>query len=161
MQILGVDPGIAHTAIAVVDLAKHKYKLRTTQLVKTSSSDETGKRLDTIHDALSRLLDRYAIDGIAVEKVFHNKNISSSISTGKVIGLCELTAYNHDLPVYLCTPQQIKACSGLGANADKATMIKVASRLFRTDAIGTHHEADACFCAVAGLLQARKLRNIS
>lgn len=107
--ILGVDPGIANTGLAVAQLSANSYQLVDTELVKTPASDDTGKRLDTIHEAITLLLDRHAPSALAVEMVYHNKNVNSSISTGKVIGLCELTAHNYDLPVHLFTPQQIKA----------------------------------------------------
>ena len=131
MQILGVDPGIANAAFAVVAHAKQKYELRSSQLIKTPPSDGCGKRLDEIHDALCRTLDRHDVNAIAIEEVYHNRNISSSISTGKVIGLCELAAHHYDLPVIYLTPQAVKRASGLGPKADKEDMIIMASRIFK------------------------------
>ena len=152
--ILGIDPGIANTGLAVAQLSANNYQLIDAGLVKTPASDDTGKRLDTIHEAITILLDKHAPSGIAIEKVYHNKNINSSISTGKVIGLCELTAHNYDLPVHLFTPQQIKAASGFGGSANKDEIVKIASRIFRTK-INSHHTADAAMCALAGILQIR------
>lgn len=154
MQILGVDPGIANAAFAVVAYAKQKYELRSSQLIKTPPSDGCGKRLDEIHDALCRTLDSHDVNAIAIEQVYHNRNISSSISTGKVIGLCELTAHHYDLPVLLLTPQQVKAASGYGGTTNKNEMLKIASRVFRTE-IKSHHEADAALAALAGILKHR------
>ena len=151
---IGIDPGIAHTGLAVAQLSANSYQLIDAELVKTPASDETGKRLDTIHEAITRLLDKHTPEAMSVERVFHNKNINSSISTGKVIGLCELTAYLYDLPVHLFTPQQIKAASGFGGSANKDEIIKIANRIFRTK-IKSHHTADAAMCALAGILQMR------
>ena len=152
--ILGVDPGIANCGFAVVKGISN-YNLMDTELVKTPSTDETGKRLETIHDTLSHLLDTHTPSGIAIEQVFHNKNVRSSISTGKVIGLVEHTAYMFSLPVFTFTPQQIKASSGFGGNANKAEILRVASGLFRTT-FKSHHVADAAFAAISGILKMRK-----
>ena len=154
--VLGIDPGIANTGVSVVsgNGIDSKYQIEASELVKTPASDDTGKRLQTIHEAITRLLDTHAPEAVAIESVFHNRNINSSISTGKVIGLCELTAYNYDLPVHLFTPQQIKAVSGFGGSANKDEMLKIASRIFRTK-IRSHHTADAAMCALAGILKTR------
>ena len=151
ITLLWIDPGIAHTGLAVVR-GNSSYKLIDSQLVKTPSKDETGKRLDTIHEALTQLLDKHAPVAIAIEACYHNKNVSSAASTQKVIGLCELTAYTYEIPVMTFTPQQIKAASGFGGSANKDEMVKIASRIFKTQ-IKSHHTADAALCALAGILQ--------
>lgn len=153
-KVLGIDPGIANTGLCIVKASSTAYSVEAAELVKTPSKDETGKRLDTIHEAITLLLDQYALSAIAVERVFHNKNIKSSISTGKVIGLCELTAYNYELPVIELTPQQVKCASGLSTRANKKNPIRAASRIFRTE-IESHHIADAALCALAGCLHTR------
>lgn len=154
IKCLGVDPGIKHTALAIVEASKHDYQLHASELVKTASSDCAGKRLDRIHEALTRVLDVHAPDAIAIEQVYHNINVNSSLSTGKVIGLCELTAYTYDLPVLLFTPQDVKRASGMGGSANKEMMLKVAQGIFGKSIV-THHEADAALCAVAGILHQR------
>ena len=151
--LLGIDPGIANCGFAVVS-GNSSYKLIDSQLVKTLSKDETGKRLETIHDALTHFLDTHTPSAIAIEACYHNKNVSSAAATQKVIGLCEHTAYLFSLPVFTFTPQQIKAISGFGGSANKNEMIKIASRIFKTK-IPNHHTADAAFCAVAGILKKR------
>lgn len=153
--VLGIDPGIANCGIAVVQHTKHRYTLLEACVVKTKSKELTAKRLDAIYNSFCRLCDEYFVNAIAIERVYHNRNVNSSISTGKVIGLLEWTAYHYDLPVYLLTPQQVKAASGFGGTATKEQMLKIATRVFGA-AIGTHHEADAALAALAGILKHRK-----
>ena len=157
MRILGIDPGIANTGLAVVTLQKHTYRLHHTQLVTTSPNRPDGRRLLDISEAVKELCDTKGtdIDAVAIEKVFHGKNVTSSIRTGKVIGAVQCAAAYHEIPVIELTPQQVKCASGLSSKASKQNLIRAASRLFGTK-IATHHEADAAFCAVAGILQARK-----
>ena len=103
------------------------------------------------------LSEKHTLDGVAVEKVFHNKNISSSISTGKVIGLSELVAYHGGVPCYLLSPQEVKRASGFGGSADKVSVKKAVSGIFQTE-IKSHHVADAAIVGLAGLLKLRALR---
>ena len=152
--ILGIDPGIANTGLSIVKMTPVSYALIATETIKTKARDETGKRLALIHDAIHATLNAWKIDAIAIERVFHNKNISSSLTTGAVLGLVHLIGHHHGLPIHEFTPQQVKKASGLCASIDKDTVKMVASRLFGTP-IHSHHEADAALCALCGCLQAR------
>ena len=105
---LGIDPGIANTGLAIVESNGTRYSLITAETLKTKTCDDTGKRLSIIHDEINNTLDAWKITGIAIERVFHNKNITSSLTTGAVIGLVHLIAHQRELPIYLFTPQQIK-----------------------------------------------------
>ena len=152
---LGVDPGIANTGLAIVKANGTSYSLITAETVKTKSCDDTGKRLSIIHDEINNTLDAQGITGIAIERVFHNKNITSSLTTGAVIGLVHLIAHQRDVPIHLFTPQQVKKASGLNAKIDKDTAKRVATRLFGTQ-IKSHHAADAALCGLCGCLEMRK-----
>ena len=152
--ILGIDPGIAHTALAIVKTKAVSYSLIAAETIKTRPRDETGKRLSIIHDEINAILDAWKIDAIAMERVFHNRNISSSLTTGAVIGLIHLIGHHHGLEVHEFTPQQVKKASGLGSTINKDAVKMVASHLFGTP-IKSHHEADAALCALCGCLQAR------
>ena len=121
----------------------------------TSRTDEPeAQRLRKIYDAVDALLAEHTIDGAAIERVFHNKNISSGISTGKVIGAALTAAAQHNIPVIELTPQQVKSASGISTKANKDNLIRAASGIFKTQ-IKSHHTADAALCALAGILQHR------
>ena len=154
--ILGIDPGIANTGLGVVAFDKNCYTLKKTLLVKSTPKQDERHRLLKIYEAVYEILDTEApsINAVAIEKVFHNKNISSSISTGKVIGTAIIAAAQHDIPVIELTPQQVKSASGLSTKANKDNLVRAASGIFKTE-IKNHHTADAALCALAGILQHR------
>ena len=152
--ILGIDPGIANAALAVVAFEKHGYTLEKVELVKSTLKQVESICLLKIYEAVYEILDELDIDAVAIEKVFHNKNVSSSITTGKAIG-ADLTAVaQHDIPVIELTPQHVKRASGLSSKANKENLIGAASGIFKTQ-IKSHHTADAALCALAGILQHR------
>ena len=153
--ILGIDPGIANAALAVVAFEKHGYTLDKVGLVKSTPKQVESIRLLKIYETVYEILDELDIDAlVAIEKVFHNKNVSSSITTGKAIGAAITAVAQHDIPVIELTPQQIKAVSGFGGSANKAEMLKVASGIFKTQ-IKSHHTADASLCVLGAILQHR------
>ena len=154
--ILGIDPGIANTGLAVVAFEKHGYTLGKTELVKSTPNHSESIRLLKIYESVYEILDTKGldIDTVAIEKVFHNRNVSSSISTGKAIGAALTAAAQHDIPVIELTPQQVKSASGLSNKANKDNLIRAASGIFKTE-IKSHHTADAALCALAGILEQR------
>lgn len=154
--ILGIDPGIAHTGLGVVALEKHRYTLKKTLLVKSTPKHPESERLLKIYEAIYSTLDELDIDAMAIERVFHNQNVSSSISTGKVIGAALTAAAQHSISVLELTPQQVKSASGLSTKANKANLIRAASGIFKTK-IKSHHTADAALCALAGCLRMRTM----
>ena len=153
---LGVDPGIANTGLAVVAFDKNCYTLKKTLLVKSTPKQDESHRLLKIYEAVYEILNTEApsINAVAIEKVFHNKNISSSISTGKVIGTAIIAAAQHGLPVIQLTPQAVKKASGLSHRANKDTLIRAASGIFKTH-IKSNHEADAALAGLSGCLTLR------
>ena len=127
LTILGIDPGIANTGLGVVESNRFGYSLIAAETIKTKACDETGKRLSIIQDEIHVTLDAWKIEAIAIERVFHNKNITSSLTTGAVLGLVHLIGHHHGLPIHEFTPQQVKKASGLGAKINKDTVKLVAA----------------------------------
>ena len=154
--VLGVDPGIANTGLGVVESNGAKYRLLDSVLVRTAASEDEAVRCLTIYEAVDKLLTDFDVEAVAIEKVYHNKNVSSSIKTWKAIGAVLVAAARHDKQVFQLTPQEIKASSGFGGGANKQEVLRSASRLFGT--LTSHHLADAAFCGIAGLLHCRAKR---
>lgn len=151
VRCLGIDPGIANTGWAVVVKSKNGYRLTADGLIQTDSKASTGDRLLTLYKAISDVVATQLPETIAIERCFHNKNISSSMTTGAVIGVVQLVAAQIGLSVSEFTPQQVKASSGLGGRACKPLVQKMMCKVFRRDRLNPH-VADAAATAIAGLL---------
>ena len=75
--VLGVDPGIANTGLAVVVRSTSGYKLVALRCVTSRADEPEAQRLRKIYDAVDALLAEHTIDGAAIERVYHNKNASN------------------------------------------------------------------------------------
>lgn len=153
-RCLGIDPGIANTGWAVVVRSRGKYRLLSDGLIKTDVSESTGTRLLKIYQSLSEIVATQTPDVIVVERCYHNRNISSSQSTGAVIGIVHLIAAQFGTDALAFTPQQVKSASGLGGAADKKQVQWMMCKIFQRDTLNPH-VADASACAIAGLLTNR------
>ena len=149
--VLGVDPGIANTGLSVV-CRSASYELLSSELVKSKPSVPKAERLLQIHEAVCRLLDLYQCARVNIERCYHNRNVSSSQSTGAVIGVVMVAAAREGVPVIEGTPQQVKSATGLGGKADKRQVVKMMSKLLHQKEPLQHHLADAAAVAIAGCL---------
>ena len=152
--VVGFDPGLASTGWGVVERGSDNYGLLASGIIKTPAKVALGVRLHTHFSDISDILDRYCPGLVSIEAVFHNRNISSSISTGQVIGCIEVLCAQKDIRTVQVNPQFVKsAVMGVSA-ATKDAMVRSVNRMFGV-AVKNPHVADAVACAVAGHLKMR------
>lgn len=152
MIFLGVDAGIANFGLAVIDTGIHPYNLVTSACVQTSSRRPEPERLLEIQGKVQEFIASHALDCIAIEEVYHNRNVSSSSSTNRVIGVVAVSAATSSIDCVYVRPQDAKAASGFGVSASKEQVKEMMERLFRCK-FSSHHVSDACAIAIAGYLQ--------
>ena len=80
--VIGVDPGIANTGLAVISRSTSGYALLESHLMKSSPKIAKAERLLSIYEGVFRLLETHDCALVSIERCFHNKNVSSSQSTG-------------------------------------------------------------------------------
>lgn len=152
MTILGIDPGIANCGWALVERTKNKhrnkYKLLDHGCTKTLPKTEEGIRLYEIKLDLDLLIDKCT--GICTEKVFFSRNVTSAMSTAKVIGTAQIIAARHNLPFFEVRPNQIKESIGCDRTADKKQMIKRVNKMFKTE-LKNQHTVDAIAIAITAI----------
>lgn len=153
-KVLGIDPGISNTGFVVIHRPHRTsdFMFVDSQLLKTNSASPRPLRLNQIFCAACDFISRYKPDFVAIENVFHNKNISSSMTTAMVISACELAAFKYDIPVQIFTPQQVKRAVGVWKDSDKKEMLRHVALLLGGE-FKSHHLADAAACAIAGILK--------
>ncbi len=150
-RVLGIDPGIANTGWAVVVKSSRGYRLIGDGLIQTDSKASTGDRLLAIYKVVSEVVATQMPDRLAIERCFHNKNISSSQSTGAVIGVCQLLSAQAGIEVIAFTPQQLKSASVFDGGADKKAVQRMLCKIFQRDRFNAH-VTDAVACGISGLL---------
>ena len=157
LRCLGIDPGIANTGVGIVALNGTNYRLLHTECIETDSKLPNSARYLRIYDRVRALLTEWDVRFLSVEQVYHNRNVSSSMTTAGVIGIIELIAAQVDIPCHVVRPQAVKEAVGCFGYADKKSVTIAVKRLLHTtfEQVKTHHAADACAAAVAGILQER------
>ena len=152
-RCFGIDPGLANCGWSVVARTRAgKFVLMDSGCIRTSPSETEASRLLAIFQRITELLHVHAPNGVAIERVFHNKNISSSLKTAQVIGICQLTAEQAGIRCEMFTPQQVKASVCGHGGVEKAVVKKFVEKLTGVT-VQNGHATDAVACAVGGLLR--------
>ena len=151
---MGVDPGIQHTGYGIVRVERGAYSLAQAGVVVTGSKEEPAERLWTIQKVITTLLEEHKPDIVCVESVFFNRNVSSAVSTGMVIGVVSALGAGAGIPVEFVTPQAVKSAVGARRDAGKAEIEMLVKRLLKVEL--KNHAADAAACGLCGLLSLRK-----
>ena len=129
--VLGVDPGIANCGLAIISRSISAYRLLDSRLVKSTPKLPQSERLLRIYEAAFTLLRDFECDLVAIEKCFHGKNVSSSQSTGAVIGVVMCASAMMHVPVVEIAPQSVKMATGMGGHCDKEIVVKTMSRILK------------------------------
>jgi crossover junction endodeoxyribonuclease RuvC len=98
-------------------------------------------RLQHIHDELTRLIEINRPDCIAIENLFHAKNVKSALTLGHARGVAVLAAVHTGRPIVEYTPAEIKvSVTGYG-RADKTQIQHMVKQWLKLDAAPKPHDA--------------------
>ncbi len=120
MRILGIDPGFGIIGFGVIDKTNSGISVVDYGVITTPKEMYFPERLKAIYDSMTKLIERYKPDEVAIEELFFNKNITTGIKVAEARGIILLTFQQNQLPIFEYTPQDIKlALTGVG-RADKS-----------------------------------------
>lgn len=119
MIIIGVDPGTATTGFGVLKKEGQKHIVIDYGIIPTPAKTPLHDRLDTIFSELTKIINKYKPDHIAVEELFFAANAKTAIAVGHARGVILLAGKKKGLSVFEYTPLEVKmALTGYG-RADK------------------------------------------
>ena len=119
MRIFGIDPGSTRTGYGCVESDGTRHSLVTCGAIAAPAGSGFADRLHVIHDTLARVFRETSPDCVAIENLFHAKNVRSALQLGHARGVAMLAAVQAGVPIVEYTPAEIKlAVVGYG-RADK------------------------------------------
>jgi crossover junction endodeoxyribonuclease RuvC len=149
VRVLGVDPGLGRTGVAVVDGRPGALTLVHSECLSTPAGVDDAKRLFLLSGLITTVVAAHRPAFAAVERLFFSTNRSTAMRVSEARGvlLCALAAAG--VPVSEYTPNEVKeAVAGYGA-ARKPQVMRMTMQLLSVDRIdGPDDVADACAIAV-------------
>ena len=149
MRVFGIDPGSVRTGYGCVDTDGTRHRLVTCGVVSTGSAATFPDKLLAIYDGLRALLQSSSPDCVAIENLFHARNVRSALVLGHARGVAMLAAVEAGLTVSEYTPAEIKrAVVGFG-RAEKRQVGSMVKILLGLDDVPSPHDvADAIAVAI-------------
>lgn len=155
ISIVGIDPGLAATGVAVVSgsgltVARYAYGM-----VRTSPQSGLAERLNKIYTEISDFLADQKPSLMVVEDVFSlEKYPKSGITLGQVSGVILLAGCRKQIRVVQVPVREAKQILTGNGNAGKQQLEEsVRRRLNHPVPIRPYHSADALSMALIGLFR--------
>jgi crossover junction endodeoxyribonuclease RuvC len=157
--VLGIDPGLARTGLAVLEARGRKPVIVWTDTVLTPAGMAEAERLRIIAAALRAAIHTYRPASVAVERVMFGDNKLSALSVARATGVAMVVAAEAGLSVEEYVPLEVKsAVTGLGT-ADKDQVHTALVRVHGLKDVPSQPDAvDAVAVALCHLTQARMRR---
>ena len=149
MIVLGIDPGTASLGYGLVDRTGSRLRGVDHGVFRTSADLSLPERLLAIHTFVEDLVELHGPALLAVERVFHSRNVQTALAVGHARGVVLLAAASHGLEIREATPSEVKlAVTGYGS-ADKAQVGRMVQTILGlTEAPHPDDAADALAIAI-------------
>ena len=126
---MGIDPGYAIVGVGIVDYNRNRFSTLEYGAITTTPDQLFPKRLQTIYEDYTTLLDRFHPEAVSIEKLYFGNNVTTGIDVAQARGLILLGAAQRNIPIFEYSPVQIKqAVVGYG-NAEKHQVIYMTTKL--------------------------------
>ena len=162
MLVLGIDCGTEITGFGVVEAVESargpRLECRTSGAIRLSKSQPLPLRLDQAFVELSRELERWQPDAVAIEEVFYSVNPKSALKLGQVRGVALLAAARQGIPVAEYAPLKIKSSVvGYGLAQKEQVQFMVARLLGLSELPQPADAADALAIAICHIHTAQTI----
>jgi len=149
VRIFGIDPGSTRTGYGCVQTDGSRHRLVICGSISAPAGSAFPLRLQVIHRELGALIRAHRPDCIAIEDVFHARNVRSALKLGHARGVALLAAMEAGVPIAEYSPAEIKqAVVGYG-RAEKHQMQHMVQMLLGLEtAPAPHDAADALAVAI-------------
>jgi crossover junction endodeoxyribonuclease RuvC len=149
VKTFGIDPGSDRTGYGCIETAAGRHHLVICGSLSAPARSTFPDKLKHIHAGLLALLAQHQPDCVAVENIFHARNVRSALKLGHARGVALLAAAQTGLPVCEYAPTEIKlAVVGFG-RAEKQQVQQMIKLLLGLDTVPSPHDAaDALAVAI-------------
>lgn len=131
--IIGVDPGTTVFGYGVIKIIANEYELLSMGVVQLRKLDNHFQKLNMIFNKVSKLIDQYNPDEMAIEAPFYGKNVQSMLKLGRAQGISIVAAMQKNVPVFEYAPKKIKQSITGNGNASKEQVAGMLNYMIKYD----------------------------
>jgi crossover junction endodeoxyribonuclease RuvC len=139
LKLIGIDPGITATGYSIIDSSNEILG----GTIRPKHRD-TYYKIFEICRQIKNLVDENRPDVVALEKVFHHKNVQSLIRSSELRGAIIITLLSCSARIVEFTPAQIKlTTTGNGRASKQQVRYFIEKAIMKTDSRLSSHAIDA------------------
>ena len=153
MTVLGIDPGTAACGFGIVREDGNRLRALDYGWWKTAASERPERRLKTIFDGVTELIEEWRPRAVVLEESFVGVDARTALSVGQARGVVLVAAASHELECAEYAPSRVKqAVCGYG-RAEKAQVQRMVGAILGLKQVPQpHHAADALAVAICQAL---------
>lgn len=151
--MLGVDPGLAVTGFAVIEVLERGGRINDYGCIRTSSRLAKSERLGAIYSRICEVISKWSPDLLVVEGAFVDMRYpKAALQLGEVKGAISVAARNLNVDISEIKPSEAKLALTGNGGAGKAQVENAVKRLLGADTpSGSSHVSDALALALTGM----------
>ena len=151
-RILGIDPSLRGTGLAILDCERNSYRLLHSETLKLGSKVSSISCLGKIHQLVVHLIDLWEPRHVSCEETIYVQNFKTAQIMGSARGAALCGAAIRDIPVYEYAPLRVKqAVVGFG-RASKEQMSNTLAQMLGLPQALPYDQADALGLALCHAL---------
>ncbi len=147
VRVIGFDPGSRITGWAVLEIAESTYRLVASGIFRPREA-ELYDRVTAIHRDALALIDAHTPIAVAIEDVFYEKNVKSTIKLAYARSGLMIAARLRDVPIVDFSPSVVKKTLVGTGRATKDQVHQMVRVLTGHEAAMTSDESDAVAIAI-------------
>ena len=129
--ILGIDPGTNLMGYGILHIINSKPHVITLGVIDLRKYDNHYLKLGHIHERVSRIIQSYLPDEVAIEAPFFGKNVQSMLKLGRAQGVAMAAALEKDIPITEYAPLKIKMSITGNGQASKEQVADMLKRILK------------------------------
>lgn len=155
LVVMGIDPGTNVLGYGVLKVDGAKSTIEAMGVIDLRKCPDIYLKLGRIYENVTRLIDTFKPDELAIESPFYGKNIQTAIKLGRAQGVAIAAAIERDLAVHEYSPTKIKLAitgNGLASKQQVANMLQTLFKINPANMVPFLDATDAlaiayCHCA--------------
>ena len=160
MKILGIDPGLANTGWAVIEVVQGgQPAVIETGLITTDNKTIQAQRIAVIVTNIVAVMERFDAEHVAMERVFVGPRNMRAVETAEVIGALRYRLWLDGFHVVDYAPTTVKKTVTGKGNATKGAVAAGVARIIGHRAFISNHESDAIAVALTHWRKLEERRN--
>ena len=128
--ILGIATGTRILGIGVIRVLDRTVEYLHMGVVNLKGTKDHFVTLRTIYEEVTKIIEKYNPDELAVEAPFYGKNVQVMLKLGRAQGAAIAAALQRDIPIFEYAPRSVKlAVTGKGAASKEQVSMMIQKTL--------------------------------